>query len=191
MLIKKTIYNCESLNDDISKKNLEIEYPSVCPMCHKSGDPSYLSSYYIDDEHTSPNLFIHYKLNNKSQLPISVTDIQLVLNGIEYTEDYNTHEVNSYHHKAKGVDEYVPTYNEHLPINLECLHSHSGYLVFVIPEDNSPNLDKGLTFQIRTNRNKEVQKKVSLNEVVTLRSTLPYQKYKNLFLKDKAEHKVH
>lgn len=48
-------------------------------------------------------LFIHYKLNNKSQLPISVTDIQLVLNGIEYTEDYNTHEVNSYHHKAKGV----------------------------------------------------------------------------------------
>ncbi len=46
-------------------------------------------------------LFIHYKLNNKSQLPISVTDIQLVLNGIEYTEDYNTHEVNSYHHKQK------------------------------------------------------------------------------------------
>ena len=136
-------------------------------------------------------LFIHYKLNNKSQLPISVTDIQLVLNGIEYTEDYNTHEVNSYHHTAKGVDEHVPTYNEHLPINLECLHSHSGYLVFVIPEDNSPNLDKGLTFQIRTNRNKEVQKKVSLNEVVTLRSTLPFQKRKNLFLKDKAEHKVH
>ena len=59
-------------------------------------------------------LFIHFKLNNKSQLPISVTDIQLVLNGIEYTEDYNTHEVNSYHHEAKGVDEYVPTYNEHL-----------------------------------------------------------------------------
>lgn len=136
-------------------------------------------------------LTLHYRANNKSQLPISVTDIQLVLNGIEYTEDYNTHEVNSYHHKAKGVDEYVPTYNEHLPINLECLHSHSGYLVFVIPEDNSPNLDKGLTFQIRTNRNKEVQKKVSLNEVVTLRSTLPYQKCKNLFLKDKAEHKVH
>ena len=60
MLIKKTIYNCESLNDDISKKNLEIEYPSVCPMCHKSSDPSYLSSYYIDDEHTSPNLFVHF-----------------------------------------------------------------------------------------------------------------------------------
>lgn len=48
-------------------------------------------------------LFIHYKLNNKSQLPISVTDIQLVLNGIEYTEDYNTHEVNSYHHKRQKV----------------------------------------------------------------------------------------
>ena len=64
MLIKKTIYNCKSLNDDISKKNLEIEYPSVCPMCHKSGDPSYLSSYYIDDEHTSPNLFVHFFCHN-------------------------------------------------------------------------------------------------------------------------------
>lgn len=64
MLIKKTIYNCESLNDDISKKNLEIEYPSVCPMCHKSGDPSYLSSYYIDDEHTYPNLFVHFFCHN-------------------------------------------------------------------------------------------------------------------------------
>ena len=64
MLIKKAIYNCESLNDNFSKKNLEIEYPSVCPMCHKSGDPSYLSSYYIDDEHTSPNLFVHFFCHN-------------------------------------------------------------------------------------------------------------------------------
>jgi len=64
LLIKKTIYNCESLNDNLSEKNLEIEYPSVCPMCHKSGDPSYLSSYYIDDEHTSPNLFVHFFCQN-------------------------------------------------------------------------------------------------------------------------------
>lgn len=64
MLIKKTIYNCESLNDNLSKKDLEIEYPSVCPMCHKSGNPSYLSSYYIDDEHTSPNLFVHFFCHN-------------------------------------------------------------------------------------------------------------------------------
>ena len=64
MLIKKTIYNCKSLNDDISKKNLEIEYPSVCPMCHKSGNPSYLSSYYIDDEHNYPNLFVHFFCHN-------------------------------------------------------------------------------------------------------------------------------
>jgi hypothetical protein len=64
LLIKKTIYNCESLNDNLSKKDLEIEYPSVCPMCHKSGNPSYLSSYYIDDEHTYPNLFVHFFCHN-------------------------------------------------------------------------------------------------------------------------------
>lgn len=131
-------------------------------------------------------LFVHYKLNNKSQLAISVTDIQLVLNGKEYTEDYNTHEVISY----RNGNKYVPTYNEHLPINLECLHAHSGYLVFVIPADICPNLDTGLSFQIRTNRNKEVQKKVLPNEVVMLPSTPLLLRCKNHLLKDRAEHKV-
>lgn len=114
-------------------------------------------------------IFIHYQANNKSHLPITITDLQLVLNNNTYTEDYNTHEAISYRHTAKGINEYVPTYNEHIPINLPMLSSRAGYLVFSIPEDIVENDYKALTFQIRTNRHKEVQRTFVPNELVTLR----------------------
>ncbi len=117
-------------------------------------------------------LLVHYQINNKSQLPISITNIQVEVNNTLYSENYDTHEILSYKHTAKDVNEYIPTYNEHMPINLDCLHSHSGYLVFVIPEDDFPVIEKGLIFQIRTNRNKAIQMKFLPNEVVTVRSTL-------------------
>lgn len=60
MTIRKIIYNCKSLNDEKHYKNLEIEYPPGCPMCHKAGNPFCLSSYYIEDELTNPNLFVHF-----------------------------------------------------------------------------------------------------------------------------------
>ena len=59
-----------------------------------------------------------------------------------------------------------------LPINLPMLSSQAGYLVFVVPEDIAEDVCKDLTFQIRTNRCKEVQKKFSLNELVTIHHTL-------------------
>jgi hypothetical protein len=114
-------------------------------------------------------LFVHYQMNNKSKLPIAITDMQLLIQGHLYIEDYNTHEVMAYHHTAKEINEYVPTYNEHLPINLPMLSSRAGYLVFAIPEDIAECVHKDLTFQIRTNRCKEVQKTFALNELVTLR----------------------
>ena len=129
----------------------------------------YTSREYING---NKRLFVHYQVNNKSQLPISITDIRVLVNNKLYTEDYGTHIVHSSRYKDADIDEYVPTYNEHLPINLECLHSHCGYIVFSIPEDIFPNLDKGLIFEIRTNRNKVIQTRFSPNEVVTLRSTL-------------------
>lgn len=98
--------------------------------------------------------------------------MQIVFQCTLYREDFNTHEALSYKHTIKDVTEYVPTYNEHLPINLPALSSRAGYLVFVVPEDIAEDVCKDLTFQIRTNRHKEVQKTFSLNESVTLRHTL-------------------
>ena len=124
-------------------------------------------------------IFVHYQMDNKSHLPITVTDMKLVILDKEYIEDFNTHQVLSYKHTEKDVNVFVPTYNEHLPINLPMLSSHAGYLVFSIPSNIVENVDKDLTFQIRTNRHKEVQKKFSLNEPVTIRRIPPKQQNKN------------
>lgn len=117
-------------------------------------------------------ILVQYQMNNKSKLPITVTDLQIVYNNQNYLEDYNTHEVHSYRHKIDDFDERIATYNNHLPINLPMLSSQAGYLVFVVPEDIAEDVCKDLTFQIRTNRCKEVQKKFSLNELVTIHHTL-------------------
>ena len=118
-------------------------------------------------------IFLHYQANNRSVLPIAITDIQLVLKGKYYCEDYSTHEILSYKHKEKDVIKFIPTYNEHLQITLPELYSHAGYIVFVIPEDIAQDVGTNLTFQIRTNRCKELQKTFVPNEWVSLRRIRP------------------
>ncbi len=135
-----------------------------------------------DGSRDDKRIFVHYQINNKSHLPITVTDMQLVILGKIYIEDFNTHEVISYRHTAKNVNEYVPTYNEHLPINLPMLSSHAGYLVFSVPQDIAENVDKDLTFQIRTNRHMEVQKTFAPNELVTIRRIFLNKQNKNHFV---------
>jgi hypothetical protein len=115
-------------------------------------------------------VFVHYQIDNKSQLPVSVTDMQLVIGDDVYTEDSNTHEILSFKHtQGKELLTYQPTFNSHVPISLACLSSHSDYLAFVIPPNILKNGEKALTFRIRTNRGKETQRSFALNEVVTLR----------------------
>lgn len=125
-----------------------------------------------DGSRGDKRIFVHYQMNNKSHLPITVTDMQLVILGKAYIEDFNTHEILSYKHTSKDIKEYVPTYNEHLPINLPMLSSHAGYLVFSVPAYIAGNVDKELTFQIRTNRHMEVQKIFARNELVLLHRIL-------------------
>lgn len=128
-------------------------------------------------------IFVRYQINNKSHLPITVTDMQLVILGEIYFEDVNTHEVLSYWHTDKNINEYVPTYNKHLPINLPMLSSRAGYLVFSVPANIAENVDKELTFQIRTNRHMEVQKTFVPNELVTIRRILLKKQNKNHFVR--------
>lgn len=125
-------------------------------------------SYHNDKE----KIIIHYQINNKSNLPISITDMQLITNDEKYCEDFNTYEILSYHHTAKGINEHVPTYNGHLPINLSTLSSYSGYLVFVVPEGTLKALGTDLTFEIRTNRCMVTQKTFVLNEWVAIHRIL-------------------
>ena len=114
-------------------------------------------------------LILHYQTNNKSNLPITVTDLQVILDSGIYDETTFTLEVLAFEHVRNGKVYYVPTYNEHLPINLPMLSSHAGYLVFLVPEDTPEDVCKDLTLKIRTNRHKEVRKTFAPNESVVLR----------------------
>lgn len=117
---------------------------------------TFLEFAYRDYIDSQKRIIVHYRATNNSQLPISISNIRLNIGENFYYEDYNMHEILSYCKRSgKEIVERISTYNEHLPINLDCLQSHSGYLVFVIPADNLPNLDKGLTFQIYTSRGTE------------------------------------
>lgn len=124
-------------------------------------------------------LILHYQTNNKSNLPITITDLQVILDSGIYDETTFTFEVLALEHVRNGKVYYVPTYNEHLPINLPMLSSHAGYLVFLVPEDTPENVCKGLTLKIRTNRHKEVRKTFAPNELVILRRIYLKQFHKN------------
>lgn len=127
---------------------------------------------YSVNDYTFGNdrIFVQYRIDNKSQLPIAITDIQLIIDGKSYLADYLPHEIFSYCKRSKGeIVEYLPKYNDILPINLNELSSRSDFLVFVIPQGILKEGEKDLTFQIRTNRHMEVQKTFVLNESVTLR----------------------
>lgn len=110
-------------------------------------------------------LLIHYRIDNASQLPISVTRIRIVLNGSKY--DCSTRkllaEEQSYKKNAECLYEDVST-TDVLPVNLGSLASHSGFLGFVIPQDMKLENDKCLTFEICTNRGKAIQKTFALYE---------------------------
>ena len=125
--------------------------------------------YIIKPYHSKQDrIMIHYQVNNKSHLPISVTDLQLIMNDNYYNEDYNTHRIISYNID----DDYKAVYNKHLPINLTCLSSDSGYIVYAVPQDTLTETDKPLTFEIRTNRNMVTKKTFAPNEWVSIRHTL-------------------
>lgn len=62
--MKKTINKSQSLNSSNWEKSFTIDYPSICPICDKSGIPSYLNSYFINDENIYPNLFIFFFCHN-------------------------------------------------------------------------------------------------------------------------------
>lgn len=127
---------------------------------------------YVKRQYLNPNmrLIVKYMIANKSQLPISITDIILLIKGKKYRIMETVFEVQTFEHLKNGVvDNRVATYNDHLPINLAALGSQSGYIAFVIPIDSIEDFEKSLTFEIHTNRNTATQIELTPNVPVMLR----------------------
>ena len=110
-------------------------------------------------------LLTHYRFDNCSQLSISITRIQLIINNIRYDCDIRKHIAEKMEYsKNKDVYHKIISETDVLPINLLPLASQSGFLGFVIPPNSLSKDEKALTFRICTNRGKAIQKTFVLHE---------------------------
>lgn len=110
-------------------------------------------------------LKISFRIDNRSQLPISVTQIRICINGQKYNSEPRPYvaETHSYR-KGKEILENSVINTTILPICLGSLDSRSGYLAFLIPPDTLSGHETTLNFEICTNRGKAVQRTFSLCE---------------------------
>ena len=114
-------------------------------------------------EYTNGNVLmqVQYMLSNKSQLPISITNMEMVVNDKLYPTERRTHTLDIYYYKVNGqtVDRN-PIYNSYTPINLESLGSTLGDFVYILPPEVEPDYRNGMLFEISTNRSQAVRKKL-------------------------------
>ena len=96
-----------------------------------------------------------FEFVNNSQLPISITDLRLIVNGQYYSETKPPFVISHYVHRIHRQEYPQFFYNEHLPLKLEALGSQQCHLVFLLPLDTIKSSETLLSLQIRTNRNTE------------------------------------
>lgn len=106
---------------------------------------------------------LYMMLDNRSHLPISITNISIWNHAVLYSclptpeiVKFNIRHCN----KEEVFREAVKTIP--LPINLPSLSGTSGYLYFVIPQENFEIDSKSLTVEVSTNRHKKFQKTLLL-----------------------------
>lgn len=100
---------------------------------------------------------------NKSHLPISITDVRLWNYLTVYSCEKTPHIVRIDTNKTTETIIYKEAiYTIPFPINLPSLSGTSGYLYFLIPQENFQCASKCLTVELSTNRHKKLQKTLSL-----------------------------
>lgn len=121
----------------------------------------------FDRKNNKELLIIHFKIANLSQIPISITRIQILVNETLFDSDVRPHiaEEFTWSHGDKPYHSVVIE-SKILPININSLGAESGYIAFVVPRDKISDFEKALNFRICTNRGKAVQKTFSLHEDV-------------------------
>lgn len=108
---------------------------------------------------------IPFRVDNRSQLPISITRIGILIDGIKYDSEPRPHVAEIHKQKmGKELDDKIVIHTDVLPIYLDSLAAHFGYLAFLIPPNILSGREKALNFQICTNRGKAVEKTFALYE---------------------------
>lgn len=111
-------------------------------------------------------ILLHVEFANKSTLPLSINDIS-IYNGREYPTKHIPEKVlERIHHVGREVKSHKEYYSMSFPINLPSLCGTAGYLYFSSGEESFPQLSSTVTLIIRTNRGREVQKKLPLGNLL-------------------------
>lgn len=123
-----------------------------------------ISVRIIENDITEACLF-YILFENKSRLPIAITNISLLVDSKEvYCEPISTLAF-EYTRRSKGeVVERIQRYTLALPITLSSLGATSGYVYFDTAPDEQLLSSRSATLKIYTNRGKAFQKKLELSD---------------------------
>ena len=112
------------------------------------------------------DFIVNCSLTNKSNTPVSITNVSLRINGKSY-DVYRFETVILSHEEAHGsqIISREETKNAAFPINLYPLVGENRYLLFPLDRSDSLPFDTNLTFQIQTNRNRQIRYSIELSKV--------------------------
>lgn len=120
-----------------------------------------LSIHYYNYKNKS--LIMYVSFTNCSRLPISITNMSIVQNGICYPCVYVPTKVLDYTHTiGKEIVGHKEIMSIQFPVSLLALAGSSGYLYFDTLPDTYPDDPKEVTLEVSTSRGKAKKMKLSV-----------------------------
>lgn len=116
-------------------------------------------------------LFIYALITNNSRLPISVSSISAIMNGVDVPCSLEPFVVT--YRKLPGIlgkEQFEPVRSLPFPLNLGPLSGVSGYLYFRNPQPSSQPVSTHLSLSVHTNRKDRVSIECELLEDQFLRT---------------------
>ena len=113
-------------------------------------------------------IYLRYRISNRSQLPISITDAQLIIDDIYCNSGIHEYKVQEFT-SLKTREKYGTVLSTVLPIQLGNLGAASGYFSFLVLPNLLSGNEKILTIELCTTRGKPIKQEFRLYEDVELR----------------------
>lgn len=133
---------------------------TLCTLFSKRRNFSISAHYY---NYKNESLLMYVAFTNKSQLPITITNVSLVIDSVCYPCAYVPTKVIDYTHRiGKEIVSHKELMSIQFPISLAALAGTSGYLYFDTLPSNYPNTPSELTLEVSTSRGKAKRIKLSV-----------------------------
>ncbi len=120
-----------------------------------------VSVHYYNYENKA--LIMYVSFTNNSHLPISISNVSIVIDNVCYPCVYVPTKILDYtHQKGKEVVGHKEIMSIQFPVSLLSLAGSSGYLYFDTLPDTCPNVPTELTLEVSTSRGKAKRMKLSV-----------------------------